>query len=892
MENMWHNLSVDEALETLASSYHGLSEPEAEIRMGTYGPNQLVEKDRASLIKIFSRQFANPLVYILILASVVKFSVGAALDGSLLAGTILLMTLIGFFQESRAAQAMKALKSMASPTSKVKRERRMQILPSEQIVPGDVLILEAGDVVPADARLINVSNLKINESSLTGESFPVEKHTDKLTEKRTIADKVNIVFRGTTVSCGKGIALVVATGMQTEIGKIAQAIGAAKPIKTPLQRSIHSLGNWMLVIVFFAILAFIGISFYRDLDWIEIFMLSVSAAVAAIPEGLPVAVTAVLAKGMTIMAKRNAIIRRMMAVETLGSTTVICSDKTGTLTENQMAVRKLYTIQTTANLSEQGFDDGKKALNPHEDPAIKKMLKIGTLCNDALISWENHATYTVIGDPTEGALLVAAAKAKIEIESLNSEHPRLGEIPFQSENLYMATLHQGEKEKNVFVKGSPEKLLRFSSFCLKGSEVVELDTVTRQNIQAEMETLAKEAFRLIAVAYSLAPDTDHLKEEDFKEKLIFVGVFALSDPPRKEAIRSIELCKQAGIRVVMATGDNQLTATAIANQLGMHSQEALIGEELADMSDEVLQEKVQNVGVFARIEPSHKLRIVQALQKRHHIVAMTGDGVNDAPALEAADIGISMGVAGTEVAKESSDMVLADDDFTSIVAAVEEGRAIFSRLRNVITFLLTTCFGELLGLVACVLFIGTPPLLPLQILWINLATGVILAIPLGLEPKIGNELKMPPRDPRVGLLYRGMVFRILFLSFMLGCSMYFLFLWGVHHVSLEAARTKVFTSVVIFEMLVALQMRSDEIPIFKLGLFKNRFIIYAICIALAAQISLLYLPYVHIPFQMERMHLQDWAFILLPPLIIFAIENMRKRFFPTIFNSGKMKKLS
>lgn len=895
MENNWHALTIDEAFKALQSSHNGISEVEAKKRLDVSGYNQLIEKGKDAIIKIFVRQFTNPLVYILILASIIKFSVGNILDGSVLAATILLMGLIGFFQETKAAHAMNALKKLTSPKSKIKRDRKIAVIASEMLVPGDIIILEAGDFVPADARLIELSNLKVNESSLTGESFPVEKHTEKLDGKLSIADRGNMVFRGTTVSYGKGVALIVQTGMNTEIGKIAEAISEAKPTLTPLQKSTHSLGNWMLAIVFLFILLFIGISLYRELNWIDIFMLSVSAAVAAIPEGLPVAVTVVLAAGMTIMAKRHAVIRRMMAVETLGSTTIICSDKTGTLTENQMTVRKMYSMQKTVTVSGKGnstigeFSEGKNLFNPNEDPVFKKMLEAAILCNDALLSAENQECCEVIGDPTEGALLIAAAKGRMNVECINSDYPRVGEIPFQSENLYMATLHLYGNEKTVFVKGSPEKLLKFSASYLKENEVVEMNDSTREKIKTDMETLAKEAFRLIAIAYLPVEKSSHLKEEDFKNKLIFLGIFALLDPPRKEAKEAIKLCISAGVRVIMVTGDSKLTAAAIAKELGIQSEGSITGEELAEMEDGTLEEKIKTVGVFARIEPTHKLRIVRSLQKLGHVVAMTGDGVNDAPALEAADIGIAMGIAGTEVAKESSDMILVDDNFASIVAAVEEGRAIFNRLRNVVAFLLTTCFGELLGLISCVLLTGLPPLLPLQILWINLATGSILSIPLGLESKIGNELSMPPRDTRIGLLYRGMVFRIFFLSLMLGCSIYIIFLWGLNYGTLELARTMVFTSVVIFEALVALQMRSDEISIFRLGFFKNKYLIYAICASLVAQISVLYIPYISIPFQTESMNFKHWGILLIPPVFIFLIENLRKKVFPTIFSSGKMQ---
>jgi P-type Ca2+ transporter type 2C len=894
MKKNWHTLTTDEIFKFLAASHSGLSEEEAKKRIGISGYNELIEKGKDSIIKIFARQLTNPLIYILILASIIKFSLGNTLDGTVLTATILLMSLIGFFQEMKAARAMETLKKLTSPKTKVKRDGKVVVIPSEMLVPGDLIIIESGDFVPADARLVEVTNLKVNESSLTGESFPVEKHTEKLFGSLSIADKRNMIFRGTCVSYGRGTAIIVKTGMNTEIGKIAKAIGNAKPAPTPLQKSTHSLGNWMLVIVFLTILLFIAISLYRELIWIDIFMLSVSAAVAAIPEGLPIAVTVVLAAGMTSMAKRHAVIRKMMAVETLGSTTIICSDKTGTLTENKMSVAKIYSIEKTVTVSGKGnsifgtFSDEKRVFHPNNDPILKKILEIGVLSNDALISEKNQDCCEVIGDPTEGALLVAAIKGGMNIEQINSEYPRIGEIPFQSENLYMATMHLYGNEKSIFVKGSPEKLLEFSKLYQSGNEVIKMNDSIRLKIKTDIDLMAKEAFRLIAVAYSPFEGIGHLKEEDFKNKLIFLGIFALIDPPRKEVKEAIKLCESAGVRVIMVTGDNKLTATAIAQILGIQSEYAITGRELAQMDDKTLEKKVKTVGVFARIEPIQKLRIVKSLQKLGHIVAMTGDGVNDAPALEAADIGIAMGIAGTEVAKESCDMVLVDDNFSSIVTAVEEGRAIFNRLRNVVAFLLTTCFGELLGLITCVLLTGLPPLLPIQILWINLATGAALSIPLGLESKIGNELELPPRDTRVGLLYRGMLLRIFFLSLLLGFSIYMVFLWGLKHGSLELARTMVFTSVVIFEAFIAIQMRSDEISIFRLGFFKNKYLIYAICISLTAQIFVLYAPYISIPFQTKPMNFIQWGISLTPPLVIFLIENLRKRVFPTIFSSGKM----
>ena len=895
MDNKWHALTSEEVFGILKVSSGGLTADEASNRLKEYGHNELATKKATPAIILFLRQFMNPLVYILIGASIVKFIVGGVMDGSVILAVIMIMAIIGFIQEARAEKAMDALKQLAAPKAKVKRGNTIELIPSKEVVPGDILILESGDKIPADARIIEASSLKVNESILTGESVPVDKHVDNVQEDASVADRKNFLYMGTVVTYGRAVAVVVATGMGTEMGKIASALKEIKTEKTPLQKSIHALGRWMIIIsiVIVGILKIIGIS--KGMGWVEIFMLAVAAVVAAIPEGLPAVVTVVLAVGMRLMAKRNAIIRKLVAVETLGSTTVICTDKTGTLTLNQMTVKRLWSNGRTIELrgaeceTSAEFIHGNKAIDSKNDDSLKFLLEIGALCNDASVDIEDKKC-KVIGDPTEGAFLVAAVKAGMTKKDLERSFPRISEIPFQSEKQYMATLHQKENARLAYVKGSPEKILAMSSRLLKDGRSDSLDDSSRQAITDGVAAMAKDAMRVLALAYCECGSTqDNLTEQDIARKLVFAGLAGMIDPPRPEAIEAVKLCKQAGIRVVMVTGDNKMTAEAIAREIGITTEGALTGVEVGEISDEDLAHKLTQVSVFARIEPLHKLKIVQAIKKLGNVVAMTGDGVNDAPALEASDIGIAMGITGTDVAKEASDMVLADDNFASIVAAVEEGRVIFNRLRNAVLFLLTTCFGELFALILSVYFTGKAPLLPIQILWINLVTGALIAIPLGLEPKVGNELQSPPRHPKVGLIYPGMVLRIFFLASGLSLGAFLVFSWGLARFSLEEARTIVFCSIVVFEWLVAFNVRSDEITIFKLGVFKNVALMKAIAIAVALQLVVIYAAFARPWFNAVALKPQEWMIAIMPGAGIFLMETLRKVLAPKLFSAGKWR---
>jgi Ca2+-transporting ATPase len=892
---IWHNLSPDEALQTLGSGRSGLSEAEAMARLQQYGLNQMTGKKKTPPVLVFLQQFLNPLIYVLIVAAVISIIVGHYLDTWVILGVLLINAVIGFVQEGRAEKAMQALISMAAPKATVRRGGAIRTIPSREIVPGDILLLETGDKVPADARLIEASNLKANEATLTGESVPVDKHTKALAGELPIAERKNLVFMGTIISYGRATAAVARTGMATEMGKIATGIQDVPSEKTPLQQSIGRLSKYLVIIFLSVCAVLVAVGLLRGMDWLEIFLLAVAAAVSAIPEGLPAVVTVVLAMGMHMMARRHAIIRKLVAVETLGSATVICSDKTGTLTLNQMTVRRLYVNGQWVEVTGEGYlpegefrRDGRR-LSPEDEPALARHLSIGALCNDAVLTRENGRG-SIFGDPTEGALVVAAAKAGMDKERLEKLYPRLDEIPFQSERMYMATLHPGERGRLACVKGATEKILALSRHQLRDGQVVPLEEADARAILEANNAMAQEAMRVIATAYADLPeDMEDLEDEYLRGKLVFVGLAGMADPPREEAKEAIKQCRQAGIRVVMITGDNRVTADSIARQLDLPPGESVTGQELSGMSDEELARQVEGISVFARIEPLHKLRIVNAFKSRGHVIAMTGDGVNDAPALKAANIGIAMGISGTDVAKEASDMILADDNFASVVTAVDEGRAIFNRLRNVIFFLLSTNIGELLALILAIFFLGQTPLLAVQIIWNNLVTDTAVAIPLGLEPKSGDELRQPPRHPKVGLLFPGLLFRVIFLALLMSTGIVLIFNWALPRMSLDEARTLIFCTMVTFEWCRALNARSDEHTVFKLGFLRNRWLMASISVAVLLQIAVVYTPFLQAAFHTVPLGPERWGIIVPAGISLFAIEELRKTLFPRLFSLGKWR---
>jgi Ca2+-transporting ATPase len=682
--------------------------------------------------------------------------------------------------------------------------------------------------------------------------------------------------------------------MQTEIGKIATGIQEVKPEKTPLQKSIARLSRYIIGLFLGVCVLLVIVGLVKGMEWLDVFLLAVAAAVSAIPEGLPAVVTVVLAMGMHIMARRNAVIRKLVAVETLGSATVICSDKTGTLTLNQMTVRRLYIGGRWIDVSGEGyytegeFSSDGRVLNTENEAALNLHLRIGALCNDASLTMEDEKCCSVFGDPTEGALIVAAAKAGMEREKLDRTYPRIDEIPFQSEKLYMVTLHRQNGGRIAYVKGAVEKLLSLSSHCYRGNEVVPVEKSDIDAIHRANEAMAKEALRVMATAYLEVPDDlDDIEDEHIRSNLVFVGLSGMADPPREEAREAIRLCKKAGIKVIMITGDNRITAESVARQLDLPSGKSVTGSELHAMDDAALSAQVEEISVFARIEPIQKLRIVNALKSRGHVVAMTGDGVNDAPALKTANIGIAMGITGTDVAKEACDMTLADDNFASVVAAVDEGRAIFNRLRNVIFLLLSTNIGELLALIFTILFVGKAPLLAVQIIWVNLVTDTASSIPLGLEPKIGDELEKPPRHPSVGILYPGVVMRIIWMALYMSLGIFFIFNWAQSRMGLDEARTLAFCTMVTFEWFRAFNARSDELTVFKLGVFRNKLLIGAIGIAIMLQMAVIYVPFLQSAFRTVPLGIDRWGIAVLAGGSLFIIEELRKVLFPRLFSLGK-----
>jgi P-type Ca2+ transporter type 2C len=894
MPENFYNLNIEDGLQKLGSSRTGLTAEEAKKRLLQHGLNVLVGKKKTPPWIVFLRQFISPLIYVLMVAVFISLIAGDLIDGFIVLGVLLVNAIIGFIQETNAEKAMEALINMTAPQAHVKRDGRLLKIPAREIVPGDIIHLETGDKVSADARIVSESNLKVNEAILTGESMPVDKHSRHLASGLPVSEQKNMVFSGTVITYGKATALVAYTGMNTEIGKIASSIQEVKQENTPLQQSLAKLSRY-LVFTFLGICTLLVVAgLLNGLGYLEVFLLAVAAAVSAIPEGLPAVTTIVLAMGMRSMARRNAIIRKLVAVETLGAATVICSDKTGTLTLNQMTVRRVYTGGHWIDITGEGyktkgvfFSNGEK-LEKDRSSDLDLHLRIGLLCNDASLDMEDECSCKIYGDPTEGALVVAAAKAGLEQEHLNKLYPRLDEIPFQSEKLYMATLHPANNGRVAYVKGAPEKILAMSRYMVKGNKPVPADDESRKAVIEANDTMAKNALRVIATAYvDLPGDLEDLEEEHIKDNLVFVGLSGMEDPPREEAKKAVRQCREAGIKVVMITGDNKVTAESIARQLELPPGRALTGNELAGLTDEELVEQVEGITVFARIEPVQKLKIVEALKKRGHVVAMTGDGVNDAPALKAANIGIAMGITGTDVAKEAADMTLADDNFASVVAAVDEGRVIFNRLRNVIFYLLSSNLGQLLALILSILFTGQAPLLAIQILWNNMVTDTAVGIPLGMEPKVGNELKQPPRSSKVGILYPGLLYRVGFLALAMGVSIFIIFHWAYQRFSLEEARTVAFGCMVTFAWFRALNARSDEHSIFKIGFFKNRWLLLSVSVAILLQLAAIYLPPFQVIFHTVSIGWDKWLIIILASGSLFAIEEIRKAVFPKLFSRGK-----
>lgn len=875
MSERFYNLSVEDAAVALkASCEKGLSVAEAARRLAEHGPNSLKEKKPVSAFSIFIEQFQDFIIWILAGAALISGFLKEWVDAFAIIAIVALNAILGFIQEYRAERSLAALKKLSSPTSRVIRDGKRCIIPSSELVPADFIELEAGDSVPADSRLVwTTSNFTVQEASLTGESTPVAKTIHALKEEDVpLADRANIVYMGTSVSAGKARALVVYTGMDTELGKIAGMVQDIVREDTPLQKKLEEFGKWIVYLCFALVAIVFLLEWIRGGKIIDVFLTAVSLAVAAIPEGLPAVVTIALALGVHRMVKRNALIRKLPSVETLGCATVICSDKTGTLTKNEMTVQAVYAGSNLYEVTGVGYAPqgeyllGRSKIDTAGHLDLRNALLCSVLCNGSELSGEG-GNYKIVGDPTEGALLVAAGKAGLDKKGLEKEFPFVDEIPFDSERKKMTIIRRGLQGPVAFTKGAPDILINNCASIEERGATSPMTEADRSRIRQANDDLSAKAMRVLALARKpLDKGYDPNNTGLIEDGLTFLGLIAMIDPPREEVKSAIRECKAAGIHTVMITGDHKNTAVAIARELGFFSQDsqALSGEELDKITDEELYQMVGRVPVYARVSPEHKLRVVRAWRKKGDIVAMTGDGVNDAPAVKEADIGVAMGITGTDVTKEVSDMVVTDDNFASIVSAVEEGRGIYDNIKKFIHYLLSCNAGEILVMFTASLIGLPPPLLPIHILWVNLVTDGLPALALGVDPVDPRIMERPPRKTHEAVVTKKravlMVTQGAFIAF---CSLLtFAFVFFIEHEGLIRARTAAFVVLSCSQLFHAFNCRSMTESLFRLGVFTNIKLIFAASLSFILTMAAVYLPPVQKVFKTEALSMVDWVFVV------------------------------
>ena len=826
---------------------HGLSTAEARRRLSEYGANELAESRRVSPWGILAEQFKNVLIIILLVAVALSAVLGHTVEALAIAVIVLFAAVLGFYQEFRAERAIEALRRMAAPTATVLRDGEELSVPAREAVPGDIIILRMGDKIPADARLIDAVNLKCDEAALTGESMPVEKQTAALANGAlAVADRNNMVYAGTTVTYGRGRAVVVATGMKTEFGKIAQSLESVETSRTPLQQNLDRVGNILARAALVIVVVIAGLGVLRGQPFLEMLIFSIALAVAVVPEALPAVVTISLALGVQRMSRRNALIRRLSAVETLGSVSVICSDKTGTLTKDEMTARKFFVAGRMLAVSGSGYEpkgvftDRERPIEPRGP--VELLLRAGALASDARLVRASDHGWKIKGDPTEGALVVAAAKAGLNKADLDAKFPRIGEIPFTSESKRMTTLHATPGGTVAYAKGAPEVILNACARMALDEGVAALDGAGKDSILQTARQMAEEALRVLAVAYK-----PNAQLQDAECDMIFLGLVGMIDPPRPEAKTAIETCARAGIKPIMITGDHPTTAAAVARELGLLTDgQVLTGAQLDSLSDADFERDVERLRVYARVSPAHKLRVVTALQKNRHFVAMTGDGINDAPALKKADIGVAMGITGTDVTKEAADMTLTDDNFASIVAAVEEGRGVFENIKKYLMFLLSCNLGEILLLAGATLLDWPLPLSAVQILYINLATDGLPALALAVDPHETDLMARPPRDPRRGIFTPPVVTLMLVGGLWSGLITLVTFQWALASGrALQESMTMVFTGLVLIEFFKAYNFRSDLKSVLRRP-FANQWLNWAILWESVLLLLVIYLPFLQL----------------------------------------------
>jgi P-type Ca2+ transporter type 2C len=902
-ERSWHQLEIDQLMADLETSQQGLSEEEAARRLDRHGPNELAAAEQVRPFDILMRQVKSPLIYILIAAAVVTALLGEFVDTAVILAVVVLNSVVGFIQEYRAEQALQALAKMTAPRARVRRDGREVEIDAAKIVPGDVVLLESGGKVPADLRLFRAVDLQVEEAILTGESVPVVKKTEAIDDPTApLGDRLNLAFMGTSVVRGRGAGVVIATGMATAFGRIASDVQAVGEVQSPLQVRLAAFSRLIAVLGLLVTAAVFLLGLAVGEPIAAIFLTAVATAVAVVPEGLPVTITVALAVGVQRMARRNSIIRKLPAVETLGSTTVICSDKTGTLTRNEMTVTHVFAGGLEYRATGVGYaPEGKihldgKPVDMDQHPQLDLALRIGLLANESSLQQED-GHYRADGDPTEVALIVAALKAGMQDEQEKERFWTMDQIPFESDRQYMASLHDSGGQRLIFVKGATERLLQMCDQALVGAQGSATEGVRgdgaapegygdtarldHEEVQRESDHLAEQGLRVLAMAFKTAPrGTEQLDPEEVERGLTFVGLQAMIDPPRPEAIEAIQKCRQAGIRVAMITGDHKVTAVAIGRQMGIADelhQSGLDGRELEAMDDEELFARVDEVNVYSRAAPHHKLRIVQQLRRKREVVAVTGDGVNDASALKQADIGIAMGITGTDVAKEASDMVLTDDNFASIYAAVEEGRVVFDNVRKVINFLIPTGIGLVLTVIASIV-LGLPlPFLPAQVIWINLVTNAIQDVAMAFEPAEEGVGRRKPRDPQEGILTRPMIERTLMVGVVLLAGTLGVFIWQLENGStLEYARAVAMTTMVLFQNFHIFNSRSFDKSAFSLNPFSNRLLLGGIVAALGLHIIALYWGPLQGVLRLQPLDGETWLGIIAVAASVLVVVEIDK----------------
>lgn len=866
---MWYKKSKNEILQELnVDEKNGLSSTEALRRLEKYGKNKLETKKKKTLFKQFLSQLKDIMIYILIIAAIISAFLGEISDALIILLVIIINAVIGVVQESKAEKALDALKELSTPKALVKRDGSLKEILSEDIVPGDIVIIDAGRYIPGDLRLIDTANLKIEESAFTGESVPSEKDASFLPDKEIpIGDQNNMAFMSTLATYGRGVGVVVGTGMNTEIGKIAKMIEQEENDETPLQKKLSELGKILgFLAVGICILIFI-ISFFQGRDLLEMFLTSISLAVAAIPEGLPAIVAIVLALGVQRMVKKNAIIRKLPAVETLGSVSIICSDKTGTLTQNKMTVTTVYTNDSYIKESEFNLNDNESKL----------LVDCMVLCNDATYSEKSQT-----GDPTEIALLESPFKLNILKEKLEKEFKRIDEIPFDSDRKLMTTVNLvDDKKARVFTKGALDSILSICNKISINGKLLDFTKEYKAKVLENSNIMSDKALRVLAFAYKDI-SKENIVLDSLEKDLVFIGMVGMIDPPRLEVKDSIKLCKSAGITPVMITGDHKNTAFAIANELGIAEDisQAITGHEIDKFKEEEFNEKIINYRVFARVSPEHKVKIVKAFKSHGNIVSMTGDGVNDAPSLKAADIGVAMGITGTDVSKGASDMILTDDNFSTIVSAVEEGRKIYLNIKKSIVFLLSCNLGEILTLFTAILLNWNSPLQPIHILWVNLITDSFPALALGVDKTKEDVMNNPPRNPKESIFVKSDKIQLIINGVLIGGITLFAFKLGerLYADSLIHAQTMAFVVLSVSQLFLSLSLRSNTKSAFSLGIFSNKYLVYSILLGIFLQVIIISISFIANIFKVTPLLLYDWIVVILVSLIPFTINEILKLF--------------